>query len=543
VNVLITNLSTGVTSKTATNEQGVYRIPSLQPGIYRLTVDKDGFKSIVKSGVELHVQDVASINFELQIGSVNETVTVEAGGLVINTTDASVSAVVGRQFVENMPLNGRRFQSLIQLTPGVVLNASSSVNSGQFSVNGQRSDANYWMVDGVSANMGTTSFPRNGLAGALGSFSATGGTNGLVSVDAMQEFRIETSTYAPEFGRSPGGQISIATRSGTNQFHGSAFDYFRNDKLDANDWFANSAGLPKPEERQNDFGGTVSGPVVKDRTFFFFSYEGLRLRLPQTTLSTVPDLSTRQNALPAVQPFLNAFPQPNGPDDLATGIAQFNASYSNRSTLDAYSIRIDHKLNNRINLFGRYNDSPSKYLQRGGPGAVYALSALFPSDVNTQPATVGALWTLSPQTANDLRFNYSTADSTTRFYSDNFGGAVPVTSVPFVSPYTTQNSLFGFEILSLTSGAWFVGPNARTQQRQINLVDTLAVQKGSHSLKFGVDFRRLSPVFEPRESNLLPLFLTVQSAENGQVFATATQTELGATLLFRNFRAPDMGGR
>src|SRR6202041_1619743 len=194
------------------------------------------------------------------------------------------------------------------LTPGVVLTTSNIQDSGQFSVNGQRAAANYWMVDGVSANIGVSSGanPGNGLGGTLGSFSALGGTNSLVSVDAMQEFRIQTSTYAPEFGRTPGGQISIVTRSGTNQFHGTLFDYVRNDALDANNWF-NTAVTPvlrKAEERQNDFGGTLSGPLLKNRTFFFFSYEGLRLRLPQTLLSTVPDVTARQNALPAMQPYL-----------------------------------------------------------------------------------------------------------------------------------------------------------------------------------------------------------------------------------------------
>src|SRR5712664_2856604 len=171
VTVIITNLSTNVTSKTVTNDQGIYRVPSLQPGIYRMTLDKDGFKSVVKSGVELHVQDVASINFELQIGSVNETVTVEAGGLVINTTDATVSTVVDRQFAENLPMNGRSFQTLIQLTPGVVVVPSNSSDGGQFSVNGQRAASNYWMVDGVSANIGVTqNYPGNGFGGTLGAF-------------------------------------------------------------------------------------------------------------------------------------------------------------------------------------------------------------------------------------------------------------------------------------------------------------------------------------------------------------------------------------
>src|ERR1700722_5225807 len=236
VTVVLTNLNTGVTYEAKTNGDGFYNAPNLPPGIYRANVTKDGFKNIVKGDIELHVQDVASINFQLQIGSVSETVTVQAGGLVINTTDATVSTVVDRNFAENLPLNGRSFQTLVQLTPGVVLTPSNSFDSGQFSVNGQRPTSNYWMVDGVSANIGISANlgSGNGLAGSLGSFSVLGGTNSLVSVDALQEFRIQTSTYAPEFGRTPGGQISIVTRSGANQFHGTAFDYFRNTVLDAN---------------------------------------------------------------------------------------------------------------------------------------------------------------------------------------------------------------------------------------------------------------------------------------------------------------------
>jgi len=252
---------------------------------------------------------------------------------------------------------------------------STNTDNGQFSVNGQRGESNYWMVDGVSANIGISSdkVAGNTFGGALGSFSVLGGTNSLVSVDALEEFRIQTSTYAPEFGRSPGGQISILTRSGTNQWHGTLFDYLRNDVLDANDWFGNSKGLPKPKERQNDFGDTFSGPILKDKTFFFFSYEGLRLRLPQATLTTVPCDSTcavfgnaRAMAVAAMEPYLNAFPLPNGPEiftpctpgvngcpasgEQPTGTGQFNASYSNPATLDAYSLRIDHRLNDKVSF-------------------------------------------------------------------------------------------------------------------------------------------------------------------------------------------------
>jgi hypothetical protein len=530
----VVNMDTNIHYAAATNQEGIYTASNLPPGPYRIVVERPGFKTVVKSDVILHVQDTAAINFEMALGSASEIVTVQAGGLVINTTDAAVSTVVDRNFAENLPMNGRSFQTLIQLTPGVVLTASSAIDQGQFSVNGQRGVSNYWMVDGVSANIGngvsSSSLPGNGFAGSVGSFSAQGGTNSLVSIDAMQEFRIETSTYAPEFGRTPGGQISIATRSGTNSFHGSVFDYFRNNVLDASNWFngyTNSPPLAKAEERQNDFGGTFSGPVIKDRTFFFFSYEGLRLRLPQTTLSTVPDLTARQNALPALQPYLNAFPlpSPNGADDLATGVAQFNASYSNGSTLNAYSLRADHKLNSKVNLFARYNYSPSEITQRGL--SIFALSVQQPNKIITQTATAGVTWAISPSIVNDFRFNYSRVGAGTYSYLDDFGGAVPLTSLPLPSPFTAQNATFNFYVLSLTQPSLNVGKGINTVLKQYNLVDGLSVQKGAHSLKFGVDFRRLRPTYDPYSYYQSVLFPDVPSAATGNF-------EFGETLAYNN---------
>ena len=357
-------------------------------------------------------------------------------------------------------------------------------------------------------------------------------------MDALQEFRILTSTFAPEFGRTPGGQISIVTRSGTNDFHGSAFDYLRNDVFDASDWFngyTNDPPLRKAKERQNDFGGTVSGPIFKDETFFFFSYEGLRLRLPQTSLTTVPDLSARQNAVPAMQPFLNAFPfDPNQPD-LGNGIAQFNASYSNPATLDAYSLRIDHKLNNKLTLFGRYNYSPSEFANRGGNTGTFALSALQTSRITTQTATVGATWIIDTTVTNDLRFNYSRANAIGNFSLDSFGGAIPLTTLPLPSPFTDRNAAFAVGVESLTVGNNLeVGHQAQNLQRQINIVDNLSVQKGSHSLKIGVDFRRLSPMTHPPQYAQLAFFLDVPSFETGNSALGELISASNATLLFRN---------
>jgi hypothetical protein len=539
--VRLHNIDTNVDLTRTTNQEGFYLLPALKPGRYLMVITKRGFKTVTLKDITINVQDNISRNFSLEVGSASESVTVTAEGATINTTDATVSTVVDRNFAENLPLNGRSFQSLIQLTPGVVLTGTiGAVDTGQFSINGQRANANYWTVDGVSANIGINAGanPGSGLAGTIGSTSVFGGTNSLVSVDALQEFRIQTSTYAPEFGRTPGGQISIVTRSGTNQFHGAAFNYLRNDALDANDWFSgftNNPPLPKPQERQNDFGGTFSGPIVKGKSFFFFSYEGLRLRLPQTALTLVPDVAARQSATPPLQPYLNAYPIPNGPEDPANpGVAQFNASYSNPGTLDAYSLRIDQKLTDKLNFFGRYNYSPSKINQRGGSGT--ALSSLSPTKTTTQTATVGALWAISSFAANDFRFNYSSTDASTSSHLDVFGGAIPLSILPFPSPFAAQDAFFNFGIFSLGNAFTLAaGASGHNHQRQFNIVDSVSLQKGLHSLKFGIDYRRLSPRFAPSAYQQLNFFLDVPSAETETgLFGSLINSNASVTFLFRN---------
>jgi hypothetical protein len=530
--------TTGVQYSTKTNGEGIYVLPNIPRGSYRLQVSKFGFKTIIKPDIEVHVQDALALNFTLPVGSTSEVVTVTGGAPLVNTENAAVSTVVDRQFAENLPMNGRSFQTLITLTPGVVLVPSNPSDSGQFSVNGQRAGSNYWMVDGVSANIGIgvngNGSPGNALAGTVGSFSVLGGTNSLVSVDALQEFRIQTSTYAPEFGRAPGGQISIVTRAGTNQFHGTVFDYLRNDILDASNWFNgfhNNRPLAKAKERQNDFGGTLSGPIVKGKTFFFFSYEGLRLRLPQTTLTTVPDQSARQAAEPGLQPFLNAYPLDVNQQDLGNGVAQFNASYSNPATLDAYSLRIDHKLADKVSIFGRYNYSPSRIDQRG---PVTPLSEVSVSQITTQTATAGLSWAVTYATVNDLRFNYSRTTATSDSHLDTFGGAVPLTSAPFPDPFTTRDARFLFGIFSLQNPSYSIGQSGQNRQRQINVVDSLSMQRGLHSLKFGGDYRRLSPEFESYRYLQTALFLNLTQAETGNLLSSSIGSNIGTTFLFRN---------
>jgi hypothetical protein len=491
------SVGTNVRYETATNDSGEYYFANLPPGPYRIEVEKTGFKKLIKPDVIFHVQDVLGIDFEMTVGEVSESVTAGADVLPVDTASATVSTVVDRTFVEDIPLNGRSFQTLIQLTPGVVVTPTALNDQGQFSVNGQRRDANYFTVDGVSANFGVTGFfplLQSG-GGALPALTAWGGTNSLVSVDALQEFRIQTSSFAPEFGRTPGGQVAIVTRSGTNAFHGSLFEYFRNDVLDAKDWFADFNHLQKPAERQNDFGGVVGGPVFKDKTFFFFSYEGLRLRQPVTQTTAVPDAASRQLAPADMQPFLNAYPVANGAA-ISPGLAQFNASYSNPSSLDAYSIRLDHIINSKLSLFARYDYAPSDLDQRGAPFTLTALSTRDLGDSAVHTFTVGITQLIKPEVTNELRANYSNQRLATDYDLDDFGGAVPLPdSLLFPTGLSSKDN--GFLFLISGVGEYGKGKAATDEQRQINLIDNLSVTIGSHQVKFGGDYRWLAPFSSP----------------------------------------------
>lgn len=546
--VQVTNILTNINYAGETNEDGLYRIPNLPPGEYRVIVQKDGFASIAKPGVELHVQDVITLNFAMQLGSVTQTITVEGGAPLLQVESAAVGTVVDRQFVENIPLNGRTFQSLISLTPGIVITPMLSIasgGSGQFTVNGQRSDANSFMVDGVSANIATSpgSFAGAQVSGNLPGLTAVGTTQSLVSVDAMQEFKVQTSTYSAEFGRQPGGQISIVTRSGTNEFHGSLFDYLRNDVLDANDWFANRAGLPKAKERQNDFGGTLGGPVLlprykgRNRTFFFFSYEGLRLRLPQFTLTNVPTLTLRQLAPAAVQPILNAFPQPNGPD-LGNGLAEFSAGYSNPASLDATSIRIDHAIGQKWNLFGRYNRAPSENVVRPNINLAETLAIR----LRAQTATLGITVGLTPRLSNELRLNYSVNRGSSTEQADNAFGATPISN-DAVLPGQFASPTSSFSFILLFSGRTAVGLpqltflGLRQNQRQFNLVDNFSYGMGAHRLKFGVDYRRLTPFHAQNIYSLLAFYLSEQQVLSNSSPFGSVSASLAAHPIYTNFSA------
>lgn len=532
----------------STNSSGLYTFRGVHPGRYRMEVAAKGFRVVNVTGLTVNTQANLEQNFALSVGSVSESITVEAKASEVST---SVSTVVDRQFVENLPLNGRSFQTLMQNTPGVVVTPTSTNDSGQFSVNGQRASANYFMVDGVSANIGATSniLATQNIAGAIPGFSVLGGTNNLVSVDALQEFRIQTSTYAPEFGRTPGAQVSIETRSGTNSFHGTLFDYLRNDVLDASNWFngnvaPGSLPLRKSPERQSDFGGVFGGPIFKNKTFFFFSYEGQILRLPNTVISHVPSKEVRQDpSTPSVVlPFLNAFPLPNQPPDafdIANQSGTFSSSFAEPSTLQASSLRIDHRVNDRLTVFGRFNYSPSA-LEARGRGGVFSLNTVTRLSINTETLTLGAIWSPRPNLNNDLRFNYSRNRATNVDRLDGFGGAtVPAQSLFFPAPLTSKESSSALDIFlgGAIPAFLHVGPLTDSLQRQINVVEGFAIQRGQHALKLGVDYRRMAPsIVQPGYASFTQFFGIPSVVALSPVFVGVTANR-PANLRFQNLGA------
>jgi len=544
--VTVINVDTNVRYEATTNSVGSYDVNGLPPGPYRIEVEKPGFKTVVQSNVILHVQDTAAFNFEMAIGSVSEIVTVEGGGLVLNTTDASVGTVVDPKFVENIPLNGRSFQDLISMTPGVVTQSPQSGGaatvSGDFSVNGQRTESNYYTVDGVSGNLS----PSNGYgmqtaatSGSVPSSTVLGTTQSLVSVDALQEFRVQSSTYSAEYGRSPGGQFSLVTRSGTNDFHGSAFDYLRNDFFDANDWFNDSFSLAKSALRQNDFGGTLGGPFWipslyngRDKTFFFVSYEGLRLTQPQEAqVQYVPDVYMREQAAAPLQPILNAFPLPTpGGIDYgsasAPNLAQFIAAYSLPSQLDSTSVRLDHIFNAKLSVFFRYGNTPSSTESR-------FLSELSKQRVATNTYTLGATSQLSSRMGNEFRLAYAQGKSSQAGSIDAFGGGTPVNLADQlgVGAYASPSPYFGIFVSGIGNAVFFV-PNSNSTLHQWNVVEALSYSAGRHHFKVGTDYRRVAAPTNPPATSPSAEFFSTTSVLDNSVDFLFLEKQLNATPIF-----------
>lgn len=551
--ITILNQSKALERRAVTDDDGRFTFLLLPPDGYVIRAQRGGFAPVEIRDLKLGAGDHRAVRIQMKVGQVGETINIVEQASAIETASGGVT--IDRRLLGNLPLNGRSLQSLAALLPGIVLTKATIDEQGQFSAGGQRANANYFTVDGVSANAGVTanfSLGQTG-SGSLPALSATGGTNSLVSIDAVQEFKTQTGAYAPEFGRAAGALVSIVTRSGSNKFSGELFEHFRHEALDANDWFANRHGLGKAPLRQHDFGVAMGGPVLlpqvydgRDRTFFFLSHESLRLRQPLFGATAVPSINARQAAsllAKPIAPILNAYPLPNG-EELGNGLAMFSASYSDPTKLDAASIRIDHAINARGAIFARFSNAPSSLSQRTGN-----LSQSSVTEFNHRSLTIGATQSLASKINNDLRANYTVSAGRGFNRIDDFGGAVaPDDAAIFPGFASSRESLMLFFTLGLEPLA--IGKNVDNRQRQINLVDHLSVTiggAGPHQLKFGVDYRRLSPVNSPRAYDQAVNFSGVAGADgfpsppgtllSGKATSIQIATRDAVTLLFHNFSA------
>lgn len=536
VHVLAINTNTNQEFSTSTNKDGSYNISSLPVGPYRLQIEKVGFRTLLKEDLFLHTQDVLQVNFQMAIGSTSETVTVTTDTNNINTTDAAVGTVIDRQFVENIPLNGRSFQTLVLLSPGTITGTPQvsagtppSNDQGEYSVNGMRSDANNFAVDGASASNSPGYTSAAGSSGMLNSATALGTTQAMLQVDGMEEFRMSTSTYSAQYGRQPGAQVSLRSRSGTNTYHGTLYDYLRNSAFDANNWFNthSTQPLPRPAERQNDFGGTLGGPISvphlfsgRNRAFLFFGYEGLRLTQPQAaSIYYVPSNGTyntgtytnplyknlRANAPSALLPALNAFPLPNcdtaiNPQciDYGLGSSPYLQTPTSTGRLNSVNARVDYQLFPTMRLFARYNDATSSTLglSSGGPimGAIISRNRVY---------LLGADNTFGATLSNELRLQYSPAV----FIASDSPAAIGGASVIDIQALEGLPTGIGESVIhiSLPTTASIYETTFGSKQFQPNATDTFTWSHGRHLLKFGVDYRQTTAYYNEGNISRSPM--------------------------------------
>jgi outer membrane receptor protein involved in Fe transport len=350
--VVVRNVGTGDTRELRTEPDGRYHAPLLPPGEYEVKASHTGFQTVDRRGIRLAVGQVAVVNVSLEVGRMAEELVVDADVSRVNLTSGAVSGLVGEQEIRDLPLNGRSFQQLALLQTGVqaALTAGNDVVGGRtpkISINGARPEHNNFLLDGTDINNVYNKTPGSAAGVLLG-------------VDAVREFQVLTNAYSAEFGRSAGGVINAVTRSGTNDFHGSAFEFHRNSALDARNFF-DPPSQPKPEFTRHQFGAVLGGPIRKDRTFFFAAYEGLIERLGVTGVTAVPDDNARRGILPggrtitlhpAVPAYLELFPRANG-RSLGGGAAEYLFSDTQPTDEHFFQARIDHRLSPRDTLFLR----------------------------------------------------------------------------------------------------------------------------------------------------------------------------------------------
>ncbi len=469
----------------ATDGRGEYHILGLPGGQYVLTVEQPGFRTYRRSGIVLRLGDRTSIDIQLAVGQPKQSVDVTAAAPLLQTGSGDVSQNVEKQKIVSLPLDGRNFIPLVTLSPGVAL------PNGNFlpRINGSRPRTNEYIYDGISVLQ-----PEPGQVVYY------------PIIDGMEEFRLNINAYSPEYGRSNGGTVMVVGKSGTNQFHGSVFEFFRNEQLNARNVFAQPG--PKPEFRRNQYGATIGGPIQANKTFFFADWQGTRLRTGITRFSVVPTVAQRQGIFtqkifdPATSPrtqfpnntipanrldpvglqVLDHYPLPN-----VAGANNYVRTASEPDNQDQADFRVDRYFGERRRLFGRYSfwrddDTPVTPLPEG--------SGSLTSGVIGHARTKGDAiasdydWTISPSMLNQLRFGYSRRDLN---QSSLQNGGITIPGLP-------ANSFASVLPVFTVTGLQQIGPttaaNSKFTTSVTEYLDTFTMVRGRHTIKFGADIRR-----------------------------------------------------
>jgi hypothetical protein len=476
--VTVKSVETGAARATTTDSAGHYTVLSLPLGPQEVKAEKAGFKSVVRTGIDLVVGQEAVVNLQLEVGELVQQVTVAAETPVVNTTTSTVSGVVSEQQIKDLPLNGRSFDNLIALNPGAVnysamKSAGTSTSNGNtFSVDGRRTYENLILLNGIE------------YTGSSQLAITPGGVSGeLLGIDAIREFNALTNTYGAEYGKRAGVQVSVVTQTGTNQLHGSLFEFLRNSDLDARNFFDQAS---VPPFRRNQFGGALGGPIKKDKWFLFGNYEGFRQALAVSSVSVVPDIAARQSATPAMLPFTQLWPQPNGAD-LGGGAA---LSYNNpRQSVreDFGTLRTDYILSPRDTFSATYTiDDGNSTIPQADP--------LFGSyeTLRSQVASVEETHVVSPEILNTFRAGFSRA----AFSYDPVDFASFPASTSFVTGLGPGGIVIGGGVTTTGGGTiTSAGPNnAANVWNRRNLftyTDSVQIIKGRHQITAGVWFQRL----------------------------------------------------
>jgi hypothetical protein len=511
--VTLVNSATGLSRAVTTDPSGEYTAPSLPTGTYSVTAEMSGFKRTSQSNVHLGVDQKVRTDFKLELGQMTEVVTIQAETPLVQTSSSDLSMTVEGKTIESLPLNGRNFVNLTRTIPGVVRgNPGSNIDgagslawraSASFSANGQRPRDNNYMLDGVDNNetwlQTVVIFP---------------------SVDAIDEFKVQTSTYSAEFGRSMGGVVNLQIKSGGNSFHGSAFEFMRNDRLDANNWFNNRAGRPKPEFSQHQFGGTLGGPLIKDKTFFFVDYQGMRINQGQSYLSTVPSALMRQGNFSELnrpiydprtgQPFpgnvipqnrwdpaagkvlQDLIPEPNtaGSRNASTG-QTINNYLVNPATLrqdNQFDVKLDHALSSSNRFFVRYSFQKTHRLQpatlpHGDAGFTFGAGD---GNIKAHSFAFNDTHTFNSRWLNEVRVGYSYIEflNSSIDYGENLASAVGIPGVN-LNQVTSAFSQIQFE----QGGSRNLGANGNqpliTNLGNLQLFDNITHIRNRHTFKAG----------------------------------------------------------